>query len=291
MDKNGSGMLGDWPREPAITIALLTSGALYVGADRRFRIERGGHGFPRGRRLAFLGGLVAIFAALESPIDSAVLTSFSMHMVQHLLLTMVAAPLLVCGAPVTLALASLPAETRRPLVSLLHSAPLRIVSSPVVSWGLLFVVLWGSHFSGLYEAALRNPGLHAGEHLLYLGAAVLFWMPVVGRDAAPSRLSHPGRILYLFLAMPGTAFLGLTIYSADHVLYPAYAVARGVGPALADQRMAGALMWTSGMFMIVPALAFVLLDWMRADEREARRIDERLARAERGRAPLTGVGG
>ena len=276
-------MLGDWLGEPAVLLGLVAAGALYVGADGRVRRERGGRGFPRSRRWAFLGGLVAIFAALESPIDAAVATSFWVHMVQHLLLAMVAPPLLVFGAPVALTLASLPTESRRPLVSVLHSGPARLVSSPVVAWALFFGVMWGSHFSGLYDASLRNAGVHAGEHLGYLAAGLLFWMPVVGRDAVPSRLSYPARILYLFLAMPAMAFLGLAIFSADHVLYPTYAAAEGAGAALADQRIAGAIMWTGGMFLIVPALAFVLFDWMRADELEGRRVDALLVR-ERARA-------
>jgi putative copper resistance protein D len=91
-------------------------------------------------------------------------------------------------------------------------------------------------------------------------------------------LSHPARILYLFLAMPAMAFLGLALVSANHVLYPTYARVEGIARALGDQQMAGALMWGGTMILIVPALALVLLDWMRADEREARRIDARLAR-------------
>src|SRR5439155_6289929 len=231
-----------------------------------------------------------VLAAQESATEASAARSVWGHLVQHRLLAMVAPPLLVFGPPVALTLASLPSDARRPRVSVLHSGPARAASSPLVAWALFFGVMWGTHFSGLYEASLRNAGVHAAEHLAYLGTGLLFWTTVLGRDAVPARLSHPARILYLFLAMPAMAFLGLAIFSADHVLYPTYALAEGAGAALADQRVAGALMWTGGMFLIVPALALVLFDWMRADEREARRIDERLARAERGPAPLTGVG-
>ncbi len=199
-------------------------------------------------------------------------------MVQHLLLTMVAAPLLVLGAPVTLALRAWPGTARRRLLSIIRSAPARVLSNPLIAWSLFFAVMWGSHVTGFYEATLRSPSIHAAEHIAYLTSALLFWMPVVGVEPIRSRLSHPARILYLFLAMPAMAFLGLAIFSADHVLNPTYAAAQGVAHALADQRVAGALMWTGGMFLIVPALALVLLDWMRADEREARRADERLLR-------------
>jgi putative copper resistance protein D len=133
----------------------------------------------------------------------------------------------------------------------------------------------------MYDLALRNEGVHSLEHAAFLGAALLFWWPVVGLDPNPARLRHPGRILYLFLAMPVTAILGLAIYGSDRLLYPHYALASpliGVSP-IADQHLAGALMWEGGMLVMVVALAAVLLDWMRRDEREAERMDGRLARA------------
>ena len=138
--------------------------------------------------------------------------------------------------------------------------------------------MWGSHFSALYERSLQNEAVHGFEHLVYLGAALLFWWPVVGVDPSPSRLSHPARILYLFLSMPQTALLGLAIYEADHVLYPHYLLTTAsVGVStLGDQHAAGAIMWTTGMFFIVPALGFVLMDWLAREEREAARMDARL---------------
>jgi putative membrane protein len=253
-------------------------GAIYIRAERRAPAGNGqtGRGTSRAHRDWFLAGLATILVALQGPIDAGAATSFSVHMVQHLLLTMVAAPLLVLGAPVTLAFRASSKPARLRLRSVLRSAPIRLLSNPLVAWTLFFGVLWGSHVTGFYEASLVNPGLHDLEHVAYLGTAVLFWMPLVARDPAPSRLGYPGRILYLFFAMASMAFLGLAIFSANNVLYPAYAAVEGTGRALSDQRVGGALMWAGSMVCIVPALAFVMLDWMRADEREARRIDERL---------------
>jgi cytochrome c oxidase assembly factor CtaG len=201
-------------------------------------------------------------------------------MVQHLLLTMIAAPLLALGAPVTLAfLACSPAERRR-LSAALRRAPLRTLSDPIVAWALFFGVLWGSHLTGVFDASLRSDGVHALEHMAYLVTAVLFWMPVVGRDPAPSGLSYPARILYLFFAMASMAFLGLALFSANHVLYPTYAAVEGTAKAVEDQRMGGVLMWVGGMIHIVPALALVMLAWMRAEEHAARRMDAQLLRAQ-----------
>lgn len=273
-------MFANWTFDPAVVVGLAVAGILYVRADRRVRRVRGDRRAPRARRWEFLGGLVGIFIALESPIDTYSATSFTVHMVQHLLLTMVAAPLLALGAPVTLALlASSPADRRR-LAGALRRVPLRTLSEPIVAWALFFGVLWGSHFTGLFEASLRSQGIHALEHLAYLVTAVLFWMPVVGRDPSPSSVSYPARILYLFFAMASMAFLGLALFSANHVLYPIYGAVEGTVKAIEDQRTGGTLMWIGGMVDIVPALACVMLAWMRADERAALRIDAQLLRAQ-----------
>ena len=261
-----------------VPLGVATAALCYLIADGRVRRAHGR--VPRQRaRLAFFAGLGVVVIALTGPIDAAVTTSFSIHMVQHLLITMVAPPLLLLGAPITLALQAWPGTPRRWLLATLRSGPARLFSNPLVAWALFFVVLWGIHFTGIYEAALHNNGLHALEHLALLVTALLFWMPIVRADPAPSGLSYPARILYLFAAMPAMAFLGLTIVTSRHVLYPTYAHADGVARALADQGAAGAIMWAGTMVLIVPALGFVLLDWMRADEREAARVDARLERA------------
>ena len=116
-------------------------------------------------------------------------------------------------------------------------------------------------------------GYLAGAFMLAI--FVLMMLLSAGR---PIGLNIPAADDFVSWCMAAMAFLGLAIFSADHVLYPTYAVAEGAGAALADQRVAGALMWTGGMFLIVPALAFVLFDWMRADEREGRRVDALLVR-------------
>jgi cytochrome c oxidase assembly factor CtaG len=256
---------------------LVTAALLWLVAARRVRAARGPAAVSWRRTALFLGGLSAIAVALESPIDAGAATRFSVHMVQHLLLTLVAAPLLVLARPLTLALqVATPQARRRLVLPLLRSRPLAVLTSPPVAWCGFALVLWASHFSPLYEAALTNPDLHALEHLAYLGSAVLFWSAVAGVDPSPARLSPPARILYLFLAMPQMTFLGLAVYSARHVLYPAY----GVGPAaLADQRLAGALMGGSGVLVFLPAVGVLLLDWWAREERAAARADARLDRA------------
>ena len=270
-------MPATWPSDPIVLIGSSAAGVAYVRASGR--LLHGDRVDPRwrGRRRCFLAGLGVLVVALQPPLDSMVETSFTAHMVQHLALTMVAAPLLVLGAPIRLALRAWPGDARRRLGRVLASRPVRVLSRPGFGWAAFVIVLWVTHLSSSYDLTLRNSAVHAAEHAAYLGTALLFWGPVAGVDPSPSRLSHPGRILFLFLAMPAMAFLGLAISTAPHVLVPHYAAAEGIAGALADQRAAGALMWGGSMFLLVPALAFVLLDWMRTDDREAARVDAALA--------------
>ena len=262
-----------WTFDPTVVAGLLGSGVLYArGVRRVWRVRRSDRRLVR-HAACFLGGLVVLYVALQSPIDTYADVRLSVHMIQHLLLTMVAAPLLVLGAPVTLVLrAATPAFRRRWLVPLLRSRALRKLTGPVVSWAQFALVLWVSHFSPLYEAALRSTGVHAMEHLLYVASAVLFWSPVVGVEPRPKPLSHPGRMLYMFLAMPQMSFLGLAMWGTSRVLYPSYQVALG-SAALADQRLAGTIMGSTGMLVMVPALGMVLLDWLAREERAAANAD------------------
>jgi cytochrome c oxidase assembly factor CtaG len=281
-------MFAGWTFDPVVVLGLGAAGLGYWRAERRVRRRPGGRRLAPARRWEFVAGLAVIFVALESPIDTGSASSFSVHMFQHLLLTMVAAPLLVLGAPVTLALLAGSPDRRRRLSVALHAPFVRTLSTPILAWALFFGVLWGSHFTGWFEASLRSDGIHALEHLAYLVTALLFWMPVIGRDPAPSGLSYPARILYLFAAMASMAFLGLALFSATHVLYPSYAVVEGTAKALADQRMGGSLMWVGGMVLIVPALGLVMLSWMQADERAAARMDAQLLRGQVAADPAGG---
>jgi putative membrane protein len=268
-----------WNVDPVVTTLLALSALAYVWAAARVR-QRTGAPLPHHRRAYFLAGVLVVALALVSPIDPYSNLLLSVHMVQHLLLTMVAAPLLLLGAPVTLALqVTSPSTRRRLLLPVLRARVVRLATHPVVGWGAFALVMWSTHFTGLYEASLRSPGLHALEHAAYLAGALLFWRPVVAADPAGGRLSHPSRLLYLFLAMPQTTFLGLAIYSSNRVLYPFYLAtgARLGVSALDDQHLAGAIMWASAMLLMLPAVALVLVGWMNREEREGARLDERLA--------------
>jgi putative copper resistance protein D len=246
-------------------VALLAaSAALYAWG--LVRVRRARRPFPPGAIVAFAAGLLVLGAALGQPMDDLADASFSWHMVEHLLLTSVAAPLLLLGAPLRLALAALPARPAMALARILNSPPLRFLTHPIVALVQFLAVLYGTHFSPLYELALENEAVHAAEHGLYLGSALLFWTPILAVAPAPHAPSHPLRILTLMVAMPTTAFLGFAFYVARHVLYAHYATQPG---ALADQVDAGTVMWLGGGVPLFAALLWCVADWGTRERRLA----------------------
>jgi putative membrane protein len=270
-----------WQIELSVVVPVVIAALLYAWAANRIAQRHPANPVPRYRELSWYAGLLAIVVALESPIGAYDTTFFSVHMIQHLALMMVAAPLLAIGAPITLLLRVASGNVRRRyLLPILHSRVMRFISFPVTTWLVFAAVLWATHFSPLFNESLDNETVHIFEHALYMVAALLFWWPVVGADPSPWRLPHPGRVLYLFLGMPQCAFLGLAIYSAPDVLYEHYAtVVRSWGPSpLADQAWAGAIMWLGGVMMLFIALAFAVWVWLRAEEAEGRRVDAQLDR-------------
>ena len=231
--------------------------------------------------------------ALLSPVDTYADALLSVHMAQHLLLTLVAAPLLLLGRPGTLPLRVVSPERRRRWLRAGHG---RAAAAGVVArwWpGPLFAAAgWAIHFSPLFDAALRSPPVHVAEHALFLATALLFWWPVVGGDPGRRPLPHPVRLLYLGVAMPQNTFLALAVLGADGVLYSHYAEpARPWGPSpLADQRQGAGLMWVAGDLLLLVSVLLVAAAWARHEERATERA-ERAESAERAEAAGAGPEG
>ena len=241
-----------------MTLALLLAlgTALYAaGCVRMARLRRP---FPRSAPLAFGAGIATLAALLYGPLDALADGSLSWHMVQHLGLISLAAPLLLFGAPVRLALGALPPRAAAPLARALNAPAIRVLTNPLTGLAALMLALYGTHFSPLYERALESPSVHAWEHALYLGAALLFWTPIFAVAPAPHAASHPVRILALFLSLPASAFLGFAFYVTNRVLYAHYAARPD---ALADQMNAGAVMWLSAGTPVLLALLWCVADW------------------------------
>ena len=271
----GSLLLG-WTFSPLPTLAIGASAVWWLWAVSTVNGQHPRNPVPRRRTAAFLLGLFALAVALLSGVERYDTTLFSVHMVQHVLIVLIAAPLIALGAPVTLLLRLSSGPTRRRwLVPILHSRAIRALAFPVVAWILFAAVLWASHFSGLFNAALEDPLIHDLEHGLFLGSALLFWWPAVGLDPAPWRIGHPARIAYVFLQMTQNTFLSFVLLNVAGVLYPHYATLGGPYgiDALADQRLVAGLMWIAGDGIFLVAIMALVVGWMRADARDLERVD------------------
>ena len=265
-------------------LAILVLGGFYVLGVRRLT-ARGDRWAP-GRSIAFLGGGLGVVAiATQSGLAAYDEELFGAHMVQHMLLSMVAPVFLALGAPVSLALRTLPPAGRSRLLALLHSAPVRVLTFPLVPWLLFVGSPFALYFSGWYGATLESAVLHELLHVHFLAAGSLFFWPLVGVDPVPGRVGHPFRMLMLFATLPFHAFLGVAIMSVKDngdglIAASHYVPLRGLEGAVFQQQVGGGALWASGDLVGVLFLAVTLAQWMRASEREARREDRRLDRLE-----------
>ena len=268
-----------WP--PVITLLVVAGVCAWFAALRRIQRDHPGNPVPRARTVSLLCAAALLLLALQSGIERYDTTLFSVHMVQHLMLLFPIPILLLRAAPVTLLLRLASPRWRARILSLLQSRAVGVISHPLVAWILLAFVMWATHLSPLFDAALEDPLIHDLEHLLYLTAALLFWAPVFSLDPIRHRLSRPAALAYLFTQMPQNSFLGVAIMWSPRVLYSHYATLDRIwGPSpLQDQQLAGALMWLVGDALFLLAIFAVLAAWMRAEERPASRYDtDELAR-------------
>jgi cytochrome c oxidase assembly factor CtaG len=235
--------------------ALLACAALLVVAARRHRR------WPRARTAAGLGGLAALALAFAAPLDDRASVLLSAHMLQHALVALVAAPLLVAAAPLRLALGALPRAQARRLARALRGRRLRALAHPATGLAVFVVVLAVVHLPAVYEAALRHPLAHGAEHAALLWAAIGLW-------ALPRRSGVLARVSVLVAAMTAMAALGAVLAAARGVVYPWYAT-RSADP-LADQALAGAIMWIGGMLVVLPALLALAWAALAREERRQR---------------------
>jgi putative membrane protein len=271
-----------WELDPAVVVGVAAIVVAFAHGVRAAR--RRGAEVSRSRVRYFAAAVGVLVLALLSPVATLSGERFSVHMVEHLLLLFGTAPLLAFSAPITLALQACGDVGRRRLLRVLHSVPVRAVTHPVVAWVTFAAVMYASHFSALYDAALGNPVLHGLEHFGYLAGAALFWWPVIRRDPVPGSFPWPARVLYLGLAMPFQSLLGLAIYSSDTPLYPSYLAFASRREVVDDQHLAGAIMWVVGDLLMLVAIGLAIRGWVRHESREERRIDANLDAARAARA-------
>ncbi|HEY5895006.1 MAG TPA: cytochrome c oxidase assembly protein [Chthoniobacterales bacterium] len=247
-----------WKADPFLVAALLLTAFIYIRGWRQLR-RFAPKQFTPARLYCFLGGLAVLFLAVASPLDAFAGFLLQVHMVQHLLLTMVVPPLLLLGAPYLPFLKGLPRIWVREVIGPFLNGPVwktlgGFFSHPVVSWGLFIAsnVIW--HVPSFYDATLRSDGWHALEHACFLGTSLIFWWHVVLPFPAHPLWPRWYVIPYLLLADFQNTALGAFLSFYDQPLYPAYAtVPRLWGiTVMADQAGAGAIMWVPG------SIAFLL---------------------------------
>jgi len=280
-------LLSGWRADPGLLATVALCALAYLAGVRRARR------WPAARTAAFLGGLALLAVALESGLHAVGERLLSVHMVQHLVLLVAVPPLLIAGRPQALALQTLPPTSRRALARLLSGRAARAATHPLTVLALLGAVLVGTHLPAFYDAAVRTPLVHDLEHVLSLTAALLFWIPVLALPPRPRARAPLVRVLLVLASMPAMAAVGVALANAATVVYAPYAetaAAYGTG-ALADQRLAGTIMWVGGSALM--GLLAVALGWRAALAEEARQLarERTAATRERSAAPSPPPGG
>jgi len=264
-----------------LAVALLLAVGLYLYGVHRLRAR--GDKWPVSRTVTFVGlGLGTIALATLSGLGAYDTTLLSVHMAQHMALSMVAPIFLALGAPVTLALRTLNKRPRRVLVRVLHSRVARVLANPLFAFGLFVLNPFALYFSGLYELSLRNPLVHEWVHAHFLATGCLFFWPLIGRDPLPGRWPYPARALLMILSVPFHTVLGLTIMQSTTLLggdwYPQLGLT-WMDP-VADQVTAGGILWAGGELVSVVMLGVLVTQWVKQSRLEAARIDRELDREE-----------
>jgi putative copper resistance protein D len=276
-------VLVDWRFDLIFGTAAIVLAVLYLLAVRRLRAR--GDAWPVGRTVAWLCGCAVILLATSSGIGRYAPAMFSIHMVSHMLLSMLAPILLVLGGPVTLALRALPPVgkdappgPREWLLALLHSPVSRFLTHPVVALALFVGSFYALYFSGLFDSALDLHWAHLAMNAHFLLTGYVFYWPVIGIDPAPRRIPPLGKLGMVFASLPFHAFFGVILMGMNTVVGERFYRSLDlpwITDLLADQRLGGGIAWSAGELPLLVVVVALLVQWSRQDEREARRRDRR----------------
>jgi putative copper resistance protein D len=269
-----------WSLEVLPLIAILAVMGLYLAGV--ITLRRRGVAWPVGRTFSFVViGMGSALFALQSALAAYDTVLISVHMVQHMVLSMVVPIFTAMGAPITLALRTLPVRGRRLLLVVLHSRVSQVLTHPVVAGSLFILNPFFLYFSGLYELSLRNGLVHDWMHLHFVIIGTLWFWPLLGIDPMPRRAPYPLRLIMVMITLPFHAFLGVVIMQSTALIaedwYLALGRTWGLSP-LEDQRLAGGILWATGDLVGVVVFAVLFAGWVRSSEREAVREDRRLDR-------------
>ncbi|GAB2605718.1 cytochrome c oxidase assembly protein [Streptomyces capparidis] len=265
--------------EPFFLVGCLLALALYGWAV--WRLRRRGDAWPVGRTAAFVLGVLTIGVAMCTALNDYGMVMFSVHMVQHMIISMVSPILLLLGAPVTLALRALPPAgrgrtgPRELLVSVLHSRYMRMITHPAFTLPMFIASLYALYFTPLFDTLMGSQAGHIAMMVHFLAVGLVFFWPIMGVDPGPHRPGYVMRILELFVGMPFHAFFGIALMMSSETQVTAFdnpPASLGVDP-LADMHTAGGIAWAFSEIPSVLVLLALVFQWRKSEERQARRAD------------------
>ncbi|MFD5634921.1 MULTISPECIES: cytochrome c oxidase assembly protein [unclassified Streptomyces] len=291
MDHSGHGMTMDlppftlgrgleWSADPFFLVACLLGLGLYGWGV--VRLARRGDAWSWGRTAAFVTGVLTVMLVMCTRLNDYGMVMFSVHMVQHMVISMLSPILLLLGAPITLALRALPVAAKRGskgprelLLMFLHSRYMKIVTHPAFTIPMFIASLYGLYFSPLFDFLMGSTAGHIVMMCHFLLVGLFFFWPIMGVDPGPHRPGHLMRMLELFAGMPFHAFFGISLMMASGPMVESYKnppASLGLD-ALADQTAAGGIAWAFSEIPSVLVLLALLFQWYNSEQRQARRLD------------------
>lgn len=265
--------------EPFFLTGCLLALALYGWGVVRLR--RRGDAWPVGRTVGFVLGVAMIALVMLTALNEYGMVLFSVHMVQHMVISMLAPILLLLGAPVTLTLRALPSAgrgrtgPREALVALLHSRYLRVITHPAFTIPLFIASLYALYFTPLFDFLMGSTAGHLAMMVHFLAVGLVFFWPIMGVDPGPHRPGYVMRMLELFIGMPFHAFFGIALMMASQPMVGTYAdppASLGVDP-LTDQTWAGGIAWAFSEIPSVLVLIALIFQWYVSEQRQSKRSD------------------
>ncbi|WP_329260542.1 cytochrome c oxidase assembly protein [Streptomyces pseudovenezuelae] len=290
MDHSGHGMTHDlppftlgrglqWSADPFFLVACLLALGLYAWGVVRLR--RRGDSWSVGRTLSYVLGVLSIGLMMCTGLNDYGMVMFSVHMVQHMVISMLSPILILLGAPVTLALRALPVAgkgrkgPRELLLALLHSRYMRIVTHPAFTIPLFIASLYAVYFTPIFDSLMGSRTGHVAMMVHFLAVGVVFFWPIIGVDPGPHRPGYLMRMLELFAGMPFHAFFGIALMMASEPMVETFKnppASLGID-ALSDQNYAGGIAWAFSEIPSVLVLIALLFQWYGSEQRQAKRGD------------------
>lgn len=291
MDHSGHGMTMDlppftlgrgleWSADPFFLVACLMGLGLYGWGV--VRLARRGDKWSVGRSIAFVVGVLTVMLVMCTKLNDYGMVMFSVHMVQHMVISMLSPILILLGAPITLALRALPVAATRGkkgprelLLMFLHSRYMRIITHPAFTIPLFIASLYALYFSPIFDFLMGSKTGHIAMMCHFLAVGLVFFWPIMGVDPGPHRPGYLMRMLELFAGMPFHAFFGIALMMASSPMVDTYKnppASLGID-ALADQNAAGGIAWAFSEIPSVLVLIALLFQWYASEKRQARRTD------------------